>query len=210
MIDKIVTYRRILGIDPGTLFMGYALLDVQNNKSEVVKFDVFDVHKMPDHFARLQKEFFFLQELVETYKPTELAVETQFVDKNPQTMIKIVHAQGVAIAAALSKDVPIYEYSPMKIKMAITGNGHSTKQQVAAMLQRFLHIPEADMPKKLDATDALGIAYCHFLQLGLPINGDGGAKDWTTYAKRKGLTDKELTGPNAQLMAALATVKKRK
>jgi crossover junction endodeoxyribonuclease RuvC len=93
--------------------------------------------------------------------------------------------------------------------MAITGNGHSTKQQVAAMLQRFLHIPDADMPKKLDATDALGIAYCHFLQLGLPINRDGGAKDWTTYAKRKGLTDKGLTGPAAQLAAALATVKKK-
>ena len=124
-------------------------------------------------------------------------------------MIKIVHAQGVAIAAALSKDVPIYEYSPMKIKMAITGNGHSTKQQVAGMLQRFLHIPDEQMPKKLDATDALAIAYCHYLQLGMPVS-EGGAKDWTTYAKRKGLTDKELTGPAAQLAAALATVKKSK
>ena len=114
---------------------------------------------------------------------------------------------SVAIAAALSKDVPIYEYSPMKIKMAITGNGHSSKQQVAGMLQRFLHIPEEQMPKKLDATDALAIAYCHFLQLGLPVS-EGGAKDWTTYAKRKGLTDKNLTGPAAQLAAALATVKK--
>ena len=124
-------------------------------------------------------------------------------------MIKIVHAQGVAIAAALSKDVPIYEYSPMKIKMAITGNGHSSKEQVAGMLQRFMHIPDEQMPKKLDATDALAIAYCHFLQLGLPVS-EGGAKDWTTYAKRKGLTDKGLTGPNAQLLAALASAKKRK
>ena len=125
-------------------------------------------------------------------------------------MIKLVHAQGVAIAAALSKDIPIYEYSPMKIKMAITGNGHSSKEQVAGMLQRFLHIPDERMPKKLDATDALAISYCHFLQLGLPVTGESSAKDWTTFAKRKGLTDKQLTGPNAQLMAALATVKKAK
>ena len=125
-------------------------------------------------------------------------------------MIKIVHAQGVAIAAALSKDVPIYEYSPMKIKMAITGNGHSTKEQVADMLQRFLHIPDEQMPKKLDATDALAIAYCHFLQLGLPLSPAAGAKDWTTYAKRKGLTDKSATSPNAKLMAALASAKKKK
>ena len=124
------------------------------------------------------------------------------------TVAKKHHPKGL-IAAALSKDVPIYEYSPMKIKMAITGNGHSTKQQVAGMLQRFLHIPDEQMPKKLDATDALGIAYCHFLQLGLPVSS-GGAKDWTTYAQRKGMTDKNVTGPNAQLLAALATVKKTK
>ena len=130
-------------------------------------------------------------------------------------MIKIVHAQGVAIAAALSKDVPVYEYSPMKIKMAITGNGHSSKEQVAGMLQRFLHIPDEQMPKKLDATDALAIAYCHFLQLGLPVSS-GGAKDWKTYAQRKGLVEKNPSiggaqgklSPNAQLLAALQSAKK--
>ena len=103
--------------------------------------------------------------------------------------------------------------------MAITGNGHSSKEQVAGMLQRFLHIPDEQMPKKLDATDALGIAYCHFLQLGLPVNPDAGAKDWKTYAQRKGLVEKtpSLQGgahgkpsPAAQLAAALATVKKKK
>lgn len=210
MIDRLKTEHIILGVDPGTLFMGYAVLHTVGQQVEILEFGAYDVHKLEGQYPRLQKEFFFLQELIDKYHPTSLAIETQFVDKNPQTMIKIVHAQGVAIAAALSKDVPIYEYSPMKIKMAITGNGHSTKQQVAGMLQRFLHIPEEDMPKKLDATDALGIAYCHFLQLGLPINSDGGAKDWTTYARRKGLTDKGLTGPAAQLAAALATVSKKK
>ncbi|MBR1716223.1 MAG: crossover junction endodeoxyribonuclease RuvC [Paludibacteraceae bacterium] len=210
MIDKLVHQHRILGIDPGTLFMGWAILDSEGQKVKIVDFDFLDVHKLEDQYARLQQEFFFLQKLIDDYHPTELAIETQFVDKNPQTMIKIVHAQGVAIAAALSRDLPINEYSPMKIKMAITGNGHSTKQQVASMLQRFLHIQDDKMPKKLDATDALAIAYCHFLQLGLPITGEGTAKDWTTYAKRKGLTDKGLTTPNARLLAALATANKKK
>lgn len=206
MIDKLVNEHTILGIDPGTLFMGYAILHTVDQKVEVVHFDALDVHRDEDQYARLQKEFFFVQELIDTYHPTELAIETQFVDKNPQTMIKIVHAQGVAIAAALSRDLPINEYSPMKIKMAITGNGHSSKEQVAGMLQRFLHIPDEQMPKKLDATDALGIAYCHFLQLGLPQK-EKGAKSWTAYAKQKGLAQSVTTGPNAQLMAALRTKK---
>ena len=203
MVDKLVARHRILGVDPGTLFMGYALLDTEGNKVSLVDFGVLDVHKLDGQYPRLQKEFFFLQEMIDKYHPTELAIETQFVDKNPQTMIKIVHAQGVAIAAALSKDIPVNEYSPMKIKMAITGNGHSSKEQVAGMLQRFLKIPDEQMPKKLDATDALAIAYCHFLQLGLPLKDEHGAKDWTTFAKQKGLTDKGLTGPAQQLLAAL-------
>ena len=210
MIDKLRSEHIILGVDPGTLFMGYAILKTVGQQVEILDFGVLDVHKLEGQYPRLQQEFFFLQKIIDQYRPSCLAIETQFVDKNPQTMIKIVHAQGVAIAAALSKDIPIYEYSPMKIKMAITGNGHSSKEQVAGMLQRFLHIPDEQMPKKLDATDALGIAYCHFLQLGLPTNPDVGAKDWTTYAKRKGLTDKGLTGPAAQLTAALATAKKKK
>jgi len=209
MLDKLRSEHIILGVDPGTLFMGYAVLHTVGQQVEILEFGAYDVHKLEGQYPRLQKEFFFLQSIIDKYHPSCLAIETQFVDKNPQTMIKIVHAQGVAIAAALSKDVPIYEYSPMKIKMAITGNGHSTKQQVAGMLQRFLHIADEEMPKKLDATDALAIAYCHFLQLGLPTS-EGGAKDWTTYAHSKGLTDKGLTGPAAQLAAALATVKKGK
>ena len=186
MIDKNRSEHIILGVDPGTLYMGYALLHTVGQQVEIIDFGVLDVHKLDGQYPRLQQEFFFLQELIDKHHPTSLAIETQFVDKNPQTMIKIVHAQGVAIAAALSKDVPIYEYSPMKIKMAITGNGHSSKEQVAGMLQRFL-----------------------YLQLGMPVS-EGGPKDWTTFAKRKGLTDKGLTGPAAQLAAALATAKKKK
>ena len=209
MLDKLVKEHIILGVDPGTLFMGYALLHTIGSRVEILDFGVYDVHKLEDQYALLQKEFFFLQELIEKYHPTILAIESQFVDKNPQTMIKIVHAQGVAIAAALSKDVPVQEYSPMKVKMAITGNGHADKQQVADMLQRFLHIPDERMPKKLDATDALGIAYCHYLQLGLPLR-EKGAKNWTTFAKQKGLVDRQLTTPNARLIAAMQTAKKKK
>ena len=203
MQDKLVNEHTILGIDPGTLFMGYAILHTVGQKAEILEFSTLDVHKLDDQYARLQQEFFFIQQLIDKHHPTCLAIETQFVDKNPQTMIKIVHAQGVAIAAALSRDVPIYEYSPMKIKMAITGNGHSTKQQVADMLQRFLYIPEEQMPKKLDATDALGIAYCHFLQLGLPVNTAKGAKNWTTFAKQHGMVEGASTTPNQKLLAAL-------
>ena len=209
MLDKLVKEHIILGVDPGTLYMGYALIHTIGSKVEILDFGVYDVHKLDDQYARLQKEFFFLQELVDKYQPSVLAIESQFVDKNPQTMIKIVHAQGVAIAAALSNDVPVVEYSPMKVKMAITGNGHADKHQVADMLQRFLHIPDEQMPKKLDATDALGIAYCHYLQLGMPLK-EKGAKNWTTFAKQKGLVDKGLTGPNAQLLAAMQTAKKKK
>lgn len=209
MLDKLVKEHIILGVDPGTLYMGYAVLHTVGSRVEILDFGVYDVHKLEDQYARLQKEFFFLQDIIDKYHPTILAIESQFVDKNPQTMIKIVHAQGVAIAAALSKDVPVQEYSPMKVKMAITGNGHSDKHQVAAMLQRFLHISDEQMPKKLDATDALGIAYCHYLQLGMP-QMQKGAKNWTTFAKQKCLVDKQLTGPNARLMAAMQIAKKKK
>ena len=209
MLDKLVKEHIILGVDPGTLYMGYALLHTFGSQVKIIDFGVFDVHKLENQYARLQKEFFFLQELIDKHHPTVLAIESQFVDKNPQTMIKIVHAQGVAIAAALSKDIPVEEYSPMKVKMAITGNGHSNKHQVADMLQRFLHIPHELMPKKLDATDALGIAYCHYLQLGMPLR-EKGAKNWTTFAKQKGLVDKQQTGPNAKLQAAIQIAKKNK
>lgn len=209
MQDKWVKEHIVLGVDPGTLFMGYAILHTQGSNVQILDFGVLDVHKTEDQYARLQQEFFFVQQLIDKYRPTVLAIESQFVDKNPQTMIKIVHAQGVAIAAALSKDIPVQEYSPMKIKMAITGNGHASKQQVADMLQRFLHIPEENMPKKLDATDALGIAYCHYLQLGMPLR-EKGAKNWTTFARNKGLIDKSQASPNARLMAALQMSKQKK
>ena len=112
MLDRVRQEHIILGVDPGTLFMGYAVLKTCGQQVEILEFGAYDVHKLDGQYPRLQKEFFFLQEIIDKYHPSCLAIETQFVDKNPQTMIKIVHAQGVAIAAALSKDVPVYEYSP--------------------------------------------------------------------------------------------------
>ena len=184
MIDNLEKEHLILGIDPGTTVMGYALLKTAGSKAEVIHFDVLDMHKTDDHYAKLQQIFFKVQELIDAYQPTELAIETQFVDKNVQTMLKLAHGQGVAIAAALSRDLPINEYTPMKIKMAVTGNGHASKEQVAAMLQRYLHIPPEQIPKKLDATDALGIAYCHYLQLGLPIGDGKKVKSWADFARQ--------------------------
>ncbi len=184
MIDKLVKQHTILGIDPGTTIMGFAILQTSGSRAECVDFGILDLHKVEGHYAKLQKIFFFIVELIERYSPTEMAIETQFVDKNVQTMLKLAHGQGVAIAASLSKDLPINEYSPMKIKMAITGNGHASKEQVAAMLQRFMHIPAEQMPKKLDATDALAIAYCHYLQLGSPLASDKQYKGWSDFVKR--------------------------
>lgn len=185
MIDKLVKEHLILGIDPGTTYMGYGLLHTAGSRVEMVDMGVLDLHKVEVHYEKLQRIFFYVQELIDRYHPTEFAIETQFVDKNVQTMLKLAHGQGVAIAAALSKDLPINEYSPMKVKMAITGNGHSSKEQVAGMLQRMLHLDPAELPKKLDATDALGIAYCHYLQLGLPFGGGGPkAKNWADFARQ--------------------------
>lgn len=184
MIDKLVHEHTILGIDPGTTYMGYGALHTVGSKVEPLEMGVLDLHKVDDHYAKLQKVFFFVCELIDRIHPTELAIETQFVDKNVQTMLKLAHGQGVAIAAALSKDIPINEYSPMKIKMAITGNGHATKEMVADMLQRVLKLEPSALPKKLDATDALAIAYCHFLQLGLPLKTGKTAKNWAEFARQ--------------------------
>ncbi len=169
MLDKLVREHTILGIDPGTNIMGYAVLHVKDNRCDIVTMGILDMRKVEQYYARLQKIFFFTQELVDKYQPSEFAIESQFVQMNIQSTLKLGKGQGVAIAAALSRDVPINEYAPLKIKMAITGNGQASKEQVADMLQRMLHIAKEDMPKKLDATDALACAYCHYLQLGKPL-----------------------------------------
>lgn len=152
----------ILGIDPGTLVMGYGLIHIQNNTLSLVALGVIKLEKYEEHADRLKKIFDRVVGLIDEYKPDELAIEAPFFGKNVQSMLKLGRAQGVAIAAALSKNIPMNEYSPKKIKMSITGNGNASKEQVAAMLENILHFKHED--KYLDATDALGAAVCHYFQ----------------------------------------------
>lgn len=154
--------RIILGIDPGTLVMGYGLLHIQNTKLSVPGIGILKLEKYDDHALRLKKIFERVCGLIDEFKPDELAIEAPFFGKNVQSMLKLGRAQGVAIAAALSRGIPIIEYSPKKIKMSITGNGNASKEQVAAMLQQTLGLK--DTQAYLDSTDALGAALCHYYQ----------------------------------------------
>lgn len=161
--------RVIMGIDPGTNLMGYAFIGVKGNKARLIAMGVIDLRKCHDSYIKLGEIFTRVQGLISTYLPDELAIEAPFFGKNVQSMLKLGRAQGVAIAAAISRDVPIHEYAPLKIKMAITGSGSASKQQVAEMLRRMLNISSDEMPRFMDATDALGAAFCHFLQRKNPV-----------------------------------------
>lgn len=173
----------ILGIDPGTNVMGYGVLKVVGTKPEVMALGVIDLRKMSDPYLKLGHIFQRVTGIIESYLPDELAIEAPFFGKNVQSMLKLGRAQGVAMAAAISRDIPITEYAPLKIKMAITGNGSASKEQVAGMLQRMLHLNNQDMGPFLDATDALGVAYCHYLQMGRPI-AEKGYRGWKDFLQK--------------------------
>ena len=161
---------RIMGIDPGTNYMGYGIIDIVDNKPQLVVLGDIDLHKIDDAYKKLHYIFERIRSLTEEYRPTEVAFESPFFGTNVQSMLKLGRAQGVAIAAAISRQVPIHEYAPLKIKMAITGNGSASKEQVADMLRRMLNISNEEMPHFMDATDALGAAFCHFIQHGKPVS----------------------------------------
>lgn len=165
---KVDKERIILGIDPGTQIMGYGVLRVLNNKPQLITMGVIQLSKYDDHYLKLRRIFERVLALVEEYLPDELAIEAPFFGKNVQSMLKLGRAQGVAMAAALSRDVPIFEYAPLKIKMSITGNGKATKEQVAYMLQQYLKIPNESMLPQMDATDGLAAAVCHYFQTNNP------------------------------------------
>ncbi|OIQ36572.1 MAG: crossover junction endodeoxyribonuclease RuvC [Bacteroidetes bacterium MedPE-SWsnd-G1] len=154
----------ILGIDPGTTIMGFGLIKVANKKMEFIQMNELVLKKYDDHYVKLKLIFERTIELIESYHPDEIAIEAPFFGKNVQSMLKLGRAQGVAMAAGLSRQVPITEYSPKKIKMAITGNGNASKEQVAGMLQNTLKLKS--LPKNLDATDGLAAAVCHFYNQG--------------------------------------------
>lgn len=183
-IQKNQTEKIILGIDPGTNVMGYGVILVKGNKASLLAMGVIDLRKMGDPYLKLGKIFERVTGIIEEYLPDELAIEAPFFGKNIQSMLKLGRAQGVAIAAAINHDIPIHEYAPLKIKMAITGRGSASKDQVAGMLQRLLHIADKDMPKFMDATDALGAAYCHFLQLSTPTTDVRRYGSWKDFANK--------------------------
>ncbi len=175
--------RVIMGIDPGTNIMGYAFIGVNGNRARLIAMGVIDLRKCNDTYMKLGEIFNRVQGLIASFLPDELAIEAPFFGKNVQSMLKLGRAQGVAIAAAISRQVPIHEYAPLKIKMAITGNGGASKEQVADMLKRMLNISSTDMPLFMDATDALGAAFCHFIQRNSPVR-EKKYSSWADYVNK--------------------------
>lgn len=171
----------ILGIDPGTTIMGFGLIKVKGKNMEFLQLNELQLKKYSDHYVKLKLIFERTLELIDNFNPDEIAIEAPFFGKNVQSMLKLGRAQGVAMAAGLSREIPITEYSPKKIKMAITGNGNASKEQVAKMLQSLLKINE--LPKNLDSTDGLAAAVCHFynsrkVTLGKTYTG------WSAFVKQ--------------------------
>jgi crossover junction endodeoxyribonuclease RuvC len=169
----------ILGIDPGTTIMGFGIVIISNRKMSLAELGVVRLEKIKDPASKLKMIFEKTLELVDKHLPDEFAIEAPFFGKNVQSMLKLGRAQGVAIAAALNRNVPIFEYSPKKIKMSITGNGNSSKEQVAAMLQQLLSIK--DLPKHLDATDGLAAAVCHHFQNNASTGATKKYGSWNSF-----------------------------
>ncbi|MBQ8157859.1 MAG: crossover junction endodeoxyribonuclease RuvC [Prevotella sp.] len=181
---KVKGEKIILGIDPGTNIMGYGVLRVLDGKAEMITMGVIDLRKFEDGYLKLGHIFERVTGIIDSFLPDELAIEAPFFGKNVQSMLKLGRAQGVAIAAAIRHSVPIHEYAPMKIKMALTGNGTASKEQVAGMLQRLLKIQDSEMGKFMDATDALAAAYCHYLQMGRPETGATHYRGWKDFVNK--------------------------
>lgn len=176
---KVLKEKVILGLDPGTNVMGYGVVVVRGSKLTLLQFGVIHLSKYNGHELKLKKIFDRVLSLVDEYHPDEVALEAPFFGKNVQSMLKLGRAQGVAMSAALYREIPIIEYAPKKVKQSVTGNGNASKEQVAKMIMMLLGITE--VPKLLDATDALAVALCHHFQK------DGGAtsksKSWESFVK---------------------------
>jgi crossover junction endodeoxyribonuclease RuvC len=181
MANVVNSEKIILGIDPGTTIMGFGLIKVVSKKMHFLQLNELKLSKYDDHYVRLKLIFERTVELIDTFHPDEIAIEAPFFGKNVQSMLKLGRAQGVAMAAGLSRQVPITEYSPKKIKMAITGNGNASKEQVAKMLQSLLELKE--LPKNLDSTDGLAAAVCHFYNAGRAEVGKG-YTGWSAFVKQ--------------------------
>ena len=172
----------ILGIDPGTAVMGYGIIHVKDGKMTMLNFGIIQLAKLDNHADKLKRILDRLNGLIQEYKPDEMAIEAPFFGKNVQSMLKLGRAQGVAIAAALKNNVPFEEYTPRRIKQSITGNGNSSKEQVAAMLKNLLNFDE--LPKYLDATDGLGVAVCHHFSKGIGEHNKTSGNSWSSFISK--------------------------
>lgn len=172
----------ILGVDPGTTVLGYGIIKPGQKDIVLLSMGVVKLQKYDNHYKRLAIIYSKISGLIAQYKPTELAIEAPFFGKNVQSMLKLGRAQGIAIAAALANEIPVFEYAPKKIKNAITGNGNASKEQVAGMLKHL--VPHEMTPKFFDATDGLATAVCHYLQLSKPgIVGRKQYKNWEAFLR---------------------------
>jgi crossover junction endodeoxyribonuclease RuvC len=175
------TNKTILGIDPGSNIMGYGVLKIIDNKANIVTLGVVKTAGFSGHYQKLRHIFDRTLYLVDEYRPDETALEAPFYGKNVQSMLKLGRAQGVAMAASLYRGVPIFEYAPLSIKQAITGNGSATKLQVAYFLKQMFGLEI--MPNDLDATDGLAAAVCHFLQMKNPVT-EQSFKNWGDFVSK--------------------------
>lgn len=175
----------IMGIDPGTNFMGYAVIrtDGSSRPPELAVSGIVDMNKLSDPYLKLQRIFNRTLQVIDSYHPDELAIESQFYGKNVQSMLKLGRAQGVAIAAALQRNIPIFEYAPRKVKISITGTGTASKEQIALLLGKLMPLRTAT--DLLDETDAIAIAYCHYLQSSAPLSPSGHTcKSWSDFIRQ--------------------------
>ncbi|AHF15988.1 crossover junction endodeoxyribonuclease RuvC [Niabella soli] len=172
----------ILGIDPGTLIMGYSIIECRHNKVQLREMHAVKFSARLDHYERLSRIHEQVVALITTHQPNEFAIEAPFFGKNVQSMLKLGRAQGVAIAAAMQHHIPVTEYSPRKVKQSVTGNGNAAKEQVWKMLQQILSLKEA--PEHFDATDALAVALCHHYQISSPLQKKAGFKGWEDFIKK--------------------------
>ncbi len=171
----------ILGIDPGTSVLGYGIIHAQNKNLKMLTYGVIHLSKLPTHPDKLKRIFERIDGLIKEYKPDEMAIEAPFFGKNVQSMLKLGRAQGVCIAASLKNNIPFEEYSPRRIKQAITGRGAASKEQVAGMLQTLVGLKE--IPKLLDATDGLAVAVCHYYSKGIGEHNKSKVNSWEAFIK---------------------------
>ncbi|GIV35004.1 MAG: crossover junction endodeoxyribonuclease RuvC [Chitinophagales bacterium] len=172
----------ILGIDPGTAYLGYGIIRTRGSQLTLISIGTVELTKVSPHLAKLKKIFERVTTLIRQHKPDVCAIEAPFYGKNVQSMLKLGRAQGVAISAVLLQNLPITEYSPKKVKLAVTGNGNASKEQVAGMVQQILQFDQ--MPKYKDATDGLAVALCHYFQMARSsLTGQKIYKDWKEFVQ---------------------------